>query len=77
MVFAAGRHDLQHDLGHTPLIITGLLTDLSKTGGIDIQGFHIHENLVVVNLHGVIQALGTLGQHALGLQHPVDAVGAA
>jgi len=57
-----GRHDLQHDFSHAPLVITGLLTDLIETGGINIQGLHIDQDFVVINLHCIIQALGPLGE---------------
>ncbi len=77
MLLAPGLHGVQDGLLDLLDIPAGSGLDLREGGGVYIQGLDIDQNLVVVNLHGVVDALCRLRQCADGLDDAMCAEFAA
>jgi len=74
VVLAALRDDAQAVASHLLDVAAFSLLDLSEAGRIDVECIDVDEDLVVVDLHRVVDLPGRLGQDALRLDDPVRAV---
>ena len=67
-------HDLLFACARTSLLL-GVVVDVGERSGVDIQGLHVDEDLVVPNLvHVVVQFVSGLRQHADGFDYTVSTV---
>ena len=67
--------DLFHHLGLVVGILSlclGIVVDIGKRSGVDIERLHVNEDLIVVDLvHVVVQLVGGLRKNALGFDYSV------
>ena len=56
-------------------LLLGVVVDVGERSGVDVQGLHVDEDLVVPNLvHVVVQLVSGLRQHADGFDYTVSTV---
>ena len=68
-------NDAQDHLADLLLVAAASLSDLSEGSGVDVQGGHVADDLVGVDLaHVIVDLPSGLGQHALGLDNAVGTV---
>ena len=68
-------NDAQDHLADLLLVAAASLSDLSEGSGVDVQGGHVADDLVGVDLgHIVIDLPSSLGQNALGLDNTMSTV---
>jgi len=68
-------NDAQDHLADLLLVAAASLSDLSEGSGVDVQGGHVADDLVGVDLgHIVIDLPSSLGQNALGLDYTMSTV---
>ena len=75
VVLAALRDDGAHGGFNFGQVAFGLGLDLGETGSVDVERADLDQDLVVPDLHVVVDLPGALRQHALGFEHAVDAIG--
>ena len=74
VVLAALLDDAEAVAGHLLDVAALGLFDLREAGRVDVQRVDVDEDLVVVDLHRVVDLPRRLRQDALGLEDPVGAV---
>ena len=75
LLLAALGHDAHDHLADLLLVAAAGLGDLGEGGGVDVQGGHVADDLVGVDLaHVIVDLPSGLGQHALGLDNAVGTV---
>ncbi len=70
---AAAADDLEHLGADGGTVATVLLLELAEGSRVEVEALHADAHLVVEDLPGGVEPVGCLGQHAPGLEHPVQA----